>query len=200
MSPRSYHSEPRQAAASETRARIVRAAREILTSAGPAALTVDAVADRAGVARMTVYHQFGSKRGLVEALSDDAARQGGLWRLPEAFKQPDAEEGLRLLIEIFVGFWASQNEVIRGLKAFTPVESEVGPEDRNAWRLRGIRTLLERLAAGRGRPTAPEIGPLADLLQVLTSFEAYESLSAGGRDQAQVAALVFAASRSLLTL
>jgi AcrR family transcriptional regulator len=198
MSPRPYHSEPRQVAASETRARIVEAARSILTSPGPPPFTVDAVAERAGVARMTVYHQFGSKRGLVEAVSDDAARQGGLWRLPEAFKAPDALDGLRLLIETFMGFWASQRDVIRGLKAHTPVEPDLGHEDRNAWRLRGITRLLERLTEERGRPSPGDIGQLADLLQVLTSFEAFESLSAGGRTPAQVAELIDSAARALL--
>lgn len=200
MSPRPYHSAPRQAAASETRARIVQAAREILISTGPTALTVDGVADRAGVARMTVYHQFGSKRGLVDAVLDDTARQGGLWRLPEAFKAPHAQDGLRLLIEIFTGFWASQRDVIRGLRTLTPTDPDIEHEDRNTWRLRGITMLLERLAVERGRPTPTELGQVTDVLQVLTSFEAYESLAAGGRDQDQVAELVFSAAQALLGL
>src|SRR5262249_35010278 len=71
MSPRPYRLGQRQAAAEQTRARILAAARELLVaSAGFSGFSVEAVARQAGVARMTVYYQFGSKPGLLEALYD----------------------------------------------------------------------------------------------------------------------------------
>src|SRR5437588_67268 len=69
MSPRPYRLGQRQVAADETRSRIVKAAREQLEK--EASFSLDAVARRADVARMTVYYQFGSRRGLLEALFDD---------------------------------------------------------------------------------------------------------------------------------
>ena len=65
MSPRPYRLGRRRPAAERTRARVLRAARALLTArAGAEPFSVEAVARRAGVARMTVYHQFGSRRGL----------------------------------------------------------------------------------------------------------------------------------------
>src|SRR5207245_1460576 len=82
MSPRPYRLGRRQPAAQRTRARVLRAARELLTArAGAEPFSVDAVARRAGVARMTVYHQFGSRRGslaaAVRAARARRARAGG---------------------------------------------------------------------------------------------------------------------------
>src|SRR5437773_11911322 len=91
MSPRAYRLGRRPAAAQRPRARVLRAARDLLTArAGAEPFSVDAVARRAGVARMTLYHQFGSRRGLLEALFDSFADGGELpARLAAAFQRPD---------------------------------------------------------------------------------------------------------------
>src|ERR1035437_10465716 len=73
MSPRPYRLGRRQAAVEDTRARILAGARAVLGEHGFAGFTIDAVADRAGVARMTVYYQFDSKGALLDALLDALA-------------------------------------------------------------------------------------------------------------------------------
>src|SRR5207244_3156935 len=79
MSPRPYRLGGRQGAIEKTRKRVLRAARDLLAVRGGAdRFSIDAVARRAGVARMTVYHQFGSRRGLLEALFDSFAVGRGL--------------------------------------------------------------------------------------------------------------------------
>lgn len=85
MSPRRYDSPNRDAAAEETRRRIVTAAGELL--AGPkgfAGMSLEAVAKAAGVSRLTIYNQFGTRRGLLEAVFDDRAERGGLFAIPQA--------------------------------------------------------------------------------------------------------------------
>src|SRR2546430_11163673 len=103
MSPRPYRLGRRQPAAQRTRARVLRAARELLTArAGAEPFSVDAVARRAGVARMTVYHQFGSRRGLLEALFDSFAVGGELpARSEEHTSELQSQSNLlcRLLLE-----------------------------------------------------------------------------------------------------
>ena len=90
MSPRPYRLGQRRLAAEQTRARVIAAARELLMATGGfAGFTIDAVARQAGVARMTIYNQFGSKAGLLEALFDDLAARGGMEQLPSAFSRPD---------------------------------------------------------------------------------------------------------------
>ncbi|MDQ6898619.1 MAG: TetR/AcrR family transcriptional regulator [Candidatus Dormibacteraeota bacterium] len=190
MSPRSYRSDMRVLAATETRRRILEAARTLLSTDGPVSFTVDAVADQAGVARMTVYNRFGSKVGLVEAISDDLALRGGIARLPEAFRTPDALAGLEILVRVFVGLWESERLLIRRLRALTTLDPELAGENRNQRRRQALVVLLQRLAAQRGMPRADELETTADLLLVLTSFDAYELLAAEGRSASEVVRLL----------
>ena len=77
MSPRPYQLGQRQAASEQTRSRVLQAARKLLMeSTSFSGFSIEAVARRADVARMTIYHQFGSKMGLLEALCDSLAVTG----------------------------------------------------------------------------------------------------------------------------
>src|SRR3979409_2745818 len=90
MPTRPYMSSVRTAAAAEKRARVIKAAaRSLREDASIANFSLDAVAKAAGVTRLTVYHQFGSRRGLLEAVFDDIARQGGLAQIPDAMAMSD---------------------------------------------------------------------------------------------------------------
>src|SRR5438034_7095657 len=89
MSPRPYRLGQRQVAADETRSRILNAARAQLET--EVSFSIDAVARRADVARMTVYYQFGSRRGLLEALFDDLAVRGGIPQLPSRSEEHTSE-------------------------------------------------------------------------------------------------------------
>src|SRR5882757_1842338 len=100
--PRPYRSSLRAAIADETRTRIVAAARTLLGGGKDLpAFSVDGVARQAGVTRLTVYNQFESKRGLLEAVFDDMARQGGLSELATVFAQADANLALRQFVSVF---------------------------------------------------------------------------------------------------
>ena len=64
---------------------ILRAAVEVIGRVGPAKLTLAAVADEVGLVPGTLVQRFGSKRGLLLALAEQAARDAetlhgyGLW-------------------------------------------------------------------------------------------------------------------------
>jgi AcrR family transcriptional regulator len=194
MSPRTYQSERRQTAASETRSRILEAARTLLSGTGEPTFTIDAVAERADVARMTVYHQFGSKPGLIAALSDDLASRGGIGRLPNAFMASDPMAGLEILVQVFMHLWESERLVIRRLRALSAFDPDFSDhEDRNQRRRQAITVLLRRLS-----PPPDDLDDMADLLTVMTSFESYETLAAGGRDGDAAARVISAATRRLL--
>ena len=82
MSPRPYHRGQRQAASEQTRYSVLQAARKLLMeSTSFSGFSIEAVARRADVARMTIYHQFGSKMGLLEALCDSLAVTGEMEQL-----------------------------------------------------------------------------------------------------------------------
>src|ERR1700748_3287811 len=86
--PRSYESPTRDMAADKTRKRLVAAARAILTNPrSRTPFSLEAVASRARVTRLTVYNQFKNRRGLLEAVFDDVAQMGRLDRLSQVFTQ-----------------------------------------------------------------------------------------------------------------
>ena len=60
--------------AAANRERILDAARKLLAEQGPDALTMQAVATAAGVGKGTVFHRFGDRDGLTQALIDDYMR------------------------------------------------------------------------------------------------------------------------------
>src|SRR5215213_6924210 len=66
---RTYELKRRAERQEETRRRIVAAAVELHTTLGPARTTVQAVAEKAGVTRPTVYAHFPDARSLFEACS-----------------------------------------------------------------------------------------------------------------------------------
>jgi AcrR family transcriptional regulator len=193
MSPRPYRLGQRQAAAEQTRERIVDAARTLLAAPGGfAEFTIDAVARAAGVARMTVYHQFGSKRGLLEALFDALAARGLIERLGAAFGQDDPRAALAELIAAFGGFWASDRLVlrrIRGLAALDP-DFEQAVRARDERRREALRVVLGRLSRDCGQPVAAAVQEAVDVLHSLTSFESFDSLAGTARGPEELVPLV----------
>lgn len=192
MCPRKYDRTRREQAAEATRGRILEAARALIGGKGDLGkFSLDAVARRAGVARMTVYYQFDSRAGLLDALADHLAARGRMSRMREVFLAPDLEGGLSKLIEVFVGFWASDRVTLRRLRAMGVVfpRDASAAVDRDAWRREAITNLLGRHrgpATGRG----PASSDLVDALSALTSFETFDQLCTSGRSPDAVARLV----------
>jgi AcrR family transcriptional regulator len=192
MSPRPYRLGQRQVAADETRARVLAAARDQL--AKETSFSIDAVARRADVARMTVYYQFGSKRGLLEALFDLLAARGGLHQLPDAFRQSDPKVALDRLIEIFARFWSSDRVVMRRLRAMAALDPELDQvlRERAEGLRNGLRVIISRLPKGRA-PVAETV----DLLFALTSFESFDLLAGPDRTPEEVGPLVKRAAAAI---
>src|SRR5580704_11662422 len=100
---RCYDMSQRQVVVDQTRAKIVEAARELIAADdGVAGFTMEAVARQAGVSRMTVYYQFKSKVGLLEALCDSLGARGGVCGLTSVFEHSDALVALDQFVELFV--------------------------------------------------------------------------------------------------
>jgi len=66
---------PERADAAANRRRILAAARKLLAEQGVEGLTMQAVADAAGVGKGTVFHRFGDRDGLTGALIDEYMRE-----------------------------------------------------------------------------------------------------------------------------
>src|SRR5262245_14481510 len=190
MSPRRYRMDKRQASRDETRARILEAAWRILSDGSSRDLTMDAVARRADVSRLTIYYQFGSRAGLLEALYDLLAARGKMARMAEVFREPETGRALDKMVRTFVGFWASDAPAMRRLRAMAVLDSEIGRGvyARDARRPRIAHELLARGAAADLKADAPQMA--ANVVGMLTSFETYDALSRSGLDDEEIIAVL----------
>jgi AcrR family transcriptional regulator len=193
LSPRPYQMTQRQVAGDVTRERILAAAHDLLAGEDFSELTMDAVARKADVSRLTVYYQFDSKAGLLEALYDYIAKRGQMERLAEVFRQ--GNDPLRTLHEFiltFARFWGSDRNVIRRLHALGTLDPEVAPGllARNQRRRQGLKVILERYCNVYPPLTAAQEPVALDTLHMLTSFETFNALGGDGRTVEEVAKIV----------
>jgi hypothetical protein len=170
MSRRKYSLGRRQPSVDRTRAAILAAARELVSAGSPAAISLGAIAKRAGVSRITVYNRFGSKAALIAALAPP--RESG-----SADPDPEPVDELRRRLLRSCAAWSTNPGLFRNLPhADASVEAE------------GDRKLAERLgAADRLRPGC-SIKEAEDVIGVLTSFGAFDALHRDGRRPAAAVA------------
>jgi len=197
VSPRGYHSDKRQAAAEETRRRILETTRRIMAGKGIPQLTIDVVAAQADVSRQTVYNAFGSKSGLLEALCDHLGERGKIERMAKAFTAPNGIEAITTLVTAFYGFWATDRIVTRRLRGLATVDKDLDAviKARDARQRMAMTALLERFpdldASGRERERT------VDLLCAVASFEMFDKL-AGQTELAVSAALALLSEQALV--
>ena len=168
MSSRTYRLGRRQAAVDRTRLAILTAARDLLASGEPA-LSAAAVAQRAGVSRITVYNRFGSKAGLLRELAAGARSE-----VTSGFDRhaTDPRERLKQRISSSCARWAADPALFRRLEAGGHLEITAPGED---------RTFAEELAAaGRLRPGC-SLKEAEDVIGALTSFGVFDRLYKDGR-------------------
>jgi AcrR family transcriptional regulator len=203
MSPRPYRLGQRQVASEQTRARIITAARELLVASdGFSGFSIDAVARKADVARMTVYHQFGSKIGLLEALSDSLAAHGGMEQLANAFRRPEPVDALDEYITVFSRFWDSDRLVTRRLRALAALDPDFEQvvRARDERRRQGLRVIVGRLVEKYGQPTSGAFDETVDVLYTLLSFESFDTLAGPTRTVEEVAPVVRRLAHAALCL
>jgi AcrR family transcriptional regulator len=203
MSPRPYNAGQRQVSTEQTRLRIIQAARELLMAPdGYSRFSIDAVARQADVARMTVYYQFGSKIGLLEALSDYLAANGGLSQLSTAFCRTEPLEALETFINIFCHFWEADRIGIRRLQALAALDPDFAQvlQARGERRLEGLRVIVGRFSQKYGQPTSASFDDVIRALYSLLSFGYLDTLAGPTRSIEEVASLVFRLAQAVLRL
>lgn len=187
MSPRPYQLGARRGQIDDSRRKIIDAARALLTeSTSYTTFTVDAVAKRADVARATLYYQFESKIGLIEAVCDALAEDGQMSELASAFMNPDPVEALTIFIACFARFWKSDRLVMRRLRSLARLEQEVGAviSARDERRSSGLVVLVARLSDQHSLAVEPDRA--VQILFTLTSFETFDSLAADNLSMTEV--------------
>lgn len=177
MTKRNYVSPVRASAAAERRERIIAAgARLLRKDASIANFSLDVVAKAAGVTRLTVYNQFGSRRGLLEAVFDDVAREGGLFELTDVMTMADPRAALDRVVAIFCTFW-SHDPAIGGLNQAVATDPDFGDSlvERNERRRELLTVLVSRIVE---KPAAKHtVRDAVDMIFVLTSYPTFAALS-----------------------
>src|SRR4030088_2565192 len=149
---RKYELKQRAESVTATRRRIVEATVELHDSLGPARTSISAIAERAGVQRLTVSRHFPDERSLFDACS-------GHWQAQNPPPDPsawagvgDPEERLRTaLIAIYAFYRATEGvtgNVLRDLPD-SPMMQEVAAPYLEYWQT--IREMLECDWKARGR-------------------------------------------------
>jgi AcrR family transcriptional regulator len=195
---RRYNLQRRTEAVAARKAAIVDTAIAMLRDAERVSdVTFDAVARVAGVSRPTLYSQFGSRDGLLEAVFDALARAGGITQLSEAAAKDRPEEGLAMLVRVFRNFWSSDAAIGR---VYAAIASDPAIKATLAPRLSLGRLSIERLV-DRLVPdwTTRRRKDVADLIEVLTDFPSVSRLSAS-RIPTEVDAAILAACQSILAM
>jgi AcrR family transcriptional regulator len=178
MSPRSYRLGKRADTIQQTRAQILAATRALLARDGHPQLPIDEVARRADVARATVYYQFGSKRGLLEAVVADVQRRAGQQQVVAAVELADPIQALRRTFELGCRFWATEHPLVRKLTGLAAVDPEIRQVlfQVEQQRLPLLTRLVERLADAGYLAAGCSRSRAVDVLWLLSSFEAFDQL------------------------
>jgi AcrR family transcriptional regulator len=197
---RSYTAVERQRSVESGRERIVAAARDLLEADEAEGFSIDAVARGAGVARMTVYNQFESKAGLLEALFDSLALRGPLSQMADIFKQPDVFVALDEYVAMFGRFWTMNRRAHRRLRAAALHDDELAAamERRNERRRKGVTELLRRLG-DKAPPSIPR-DEVVNVIYVLLSFETFNAFAGERRTPEDVTPIVRRLVRGVLGL
>lgn len=199
MSPRPYRMGKREIAAAETRSRILDAARQLLANESETDLSMEAIARRADVSRLTIYYQFKSRPGLLEALYDHLAARGNMQDMAQVFHEPKPSVALEKLVRTFVGFWSSDPLVIRRLRGMAALDPDIdqGIRARDARRQHAAREILRRTVLGTEKKVTAEQQKLAaDVLSMLTGFASYDALATAGHNQETIVATLTRMARA----
>jgi AcrR family transcriptional regulator len=173
VATRGYRSEKREGKARRTRSTILKAARDLVATGPGGSPSIGAVAARAGVSRLTVYHHFESKQGLLVTLAADArGAVGGPDRVPDS---GDPRHELERVLAEACSRWASDPSLFRRLPPISLGASGEPTDDRR---------LAERLAATDELRAGSSIKEAEDVIALLTSFPTFDRLHQDGRRSA----------------
>ncbi|HSK26476.1 MAG TPA: TetR/AcrR family transcriptional regulator [Jiangellales bacterium] len=201
--PRKYEQRARADSAAVTRRRVLDAMYRRLREAPAQPVSVDGVAQDAGVARSTVYLVFGSRAGLFDAFGEYLYERAGFHRIVEAVQDPDPREHLRRSLRAASEVYAAERDAARAVYSMGAVDPDAmaGVAQRlEASRAGGMDYLAGRLAdAGLLQPGVSR-REAADILFAVAGFDTFDLLFTGrGLAADEVAErLIHLAERSLL--
>jgi AcrR family transcriptional regulator len=202
MSTRPYRLGRRAETAAATRQRILRAGWIEIELRGYRPASIEAIAARAEVTRVTVYRHFASRGDLLEAIAWDRIGRVRLERLDAARAHPDVVEATRLFLHENCLFFGEVGGILRAMIDVEREEPELAAVLALTYRgrrLESIRHLAERIAASDQVAPGWTASEIADALAILTGIETFEALTTRPpRTPESAADLLFSMSRAFL--
>src|SRR5712691_11791286 len=122
MPPRRYTSGRGSAASARTVQRVLDAAAALVAEGAFHTATMDDLARRASVSRATVFTRFGSKLGVLEALSLRCAGGPEMRALRKAQGVEDPVAAVDALLEAGCDLWEKEGDIMVQLKAIVVLE------------------------------------------------------------------------------
>lgn len=185
MSKRTYKMIKRAESRDETRSRIVDAAIALHEEVGPKATTISAIAERAGVQRLTVYRHFPDDASMFQACSTG-------WYERNPFPDLDAMEGVGLqgcregLIALYRFYSGTERMLVSVLRDLPDMPVLRGPNQPFVDYLHDLhRKLVERVSPPLSRESFT-----ATTLGHAIHFTTWQSLQAAGLSDEAKADLV----------
>ena len=156
---------PRVEMIAETRAKLIAAARQAFGAVGYAEASMDDFTAEAGLTRGALYHHFGDKKGLLQAVIQEIQRimfrdgtavlgdisqwpstNGCIQALSQSLRDLQAEGEIGSAVDIEV-----TARLVNGASSHAAlwIANSDDPEETSARAVAGFRTLLEGLRSGR---------------------------------------------------
>jgi AcrR family transcriptional regulator len=107
---------------SVTRDKVLEAAEELILAGGFTQATVTELAEKADVSRATVFSRFGSKLGVLEALSVRCAGGPQMRAIRQALALPDPVDAVLGTIAASCDHWELQGHILLTMKAVSELE------------------------------------------------------------------------------
>ncbi len=177
---RAYHSKSRGIQAARTRSRILCAAKTLFQSEGFDRVTIGRIAKEAEVATPTLYALFKSKRGVLQALMDEALPVTQFEALVEAGRQEKCpKRRLKITAQLARQLYDNERElmdILRGASVVAPEFKELEQEResrRYARQEESVRALMEENVLAKGLTLAKA----RDLFWAFTGRDLYRMLT-----------------------
>ena len=162
---------------SATRDRVLEAAEDLIMSGDFAQATVADLADKAGVARATVFSRFGSKLGVLETLAVRCSGGPTMRAVYDAVAVEDPVASLRALVIAACDHWELQGHILLTLKAVAELEpGAIVLIDNQRKEQRGSTDHIVRGLGRQGRLRDLTAAQAASALHLVTSVESFMEL------------------------
>jgi AcrR family transcriptional regulator len=187
-SKRRYVMTARREQVAATRARIVEAIIALHQELGPSSTTVSAIAERAGVERLTVYRHFRDESAMLAACSHRYFELNPPPNPSAWAAEPDPARRTRRGLEELYAFFGRTAPMFR--KVYRDVEVSEAVRNVVARFDAHLRDLADGLAAAW--PAGPGAARRRVILRHAAKFATWQSLEADGVDDAQKVSLLLA--------